>query len=371
MTELSRGPIDCRIFTQDGTPLSLSDLNVRPFSRAALQIAQDLKPINLTNSDFRPLLLQNFSKYGFAVLEPREKTARVVNDTYTYLKDFLHNAPLQDKMSFRQGAALGMDVKYNPPKLRGNLRSPFEEIIAQRDFVLSDEFKDKWPKSALKLRESAIDLIGEFEAIAQEILTTIEKLYHAPQGLFSEIAFDSDLSTLRMIHCVPEREYLAAPNAYGQPTEEYQQQSPNEPIRSCINIHTDWGPLTILPVATTGGLEYWYEDTTSSEGAESGWVDLNAKPGQLLAMLGNVSDIFSRGELRAVPHRVRVSEEQERFSFAYFVEVKSQVDLSEVSDSLKIPNVPIERRSFYELEAREKITGSLTAKEYLNFMINK
>lgn len=367
---LSKSPIDPRIFTQSGERLSLLDLQVRPFSPSRMEIAEDLQALVLEDQRSQAKLLQNFAQYGFSVLQPAPSTAQAVSIAFESLRHFLHHAPLEDKMAFRQAGDVGMDVKYNPPKIRSGERSPFEEIIAQREFVLGRGFADRWPKSASILREAAKNVLTEFEGVAQHILTIIEQLYHAPEGLFSEIAFNSDLSTLRMIHCVPESACLSRPDVYGAPLGSPERNRDTAP-RSCISIHTDWGPLTILPVATSGGLEYWYEDVDHPEGAGSGWVELSAKPGQLLAMLGNVSDIFTRGKLRAVPHRVRVVEEQERFSFAYFVEVKSQIDLERVKCSLVIPDVSQEQASYYEQEAKAKVYGPLTAQSYLNFMLEK
>ena len=370
MQNKEKAPIDPRIFTQGGELCSLQDLHVRPFSRMASTIAHELHPLHLSDPHDQRRLLENFSRYGFSVLEPSQEVAVTVTKAFEALKNFLHHAPIEDKLAFRQGGAPGMDVKYNPPKIKGAERSPFEEIVTQRDFVLNKEFAERWPASAQDLRVAAQNVMLQFEGVAQQVLTIIERLYHAPEGLFSEIAFNSDLSTLRMIHCMPESMLNDAPAVYGTPV------APSEPehrnmVRSCITVHTDWGPLTILPVATTGGLEYWYEDVEHPEGAGSGWVALSAKRGHLLAMLGNVSDIFSRGTLRAVPHRVRVVEEQERFSFAYFVEVKSQVDLDRIKRSLVIPDVPEERESYYEQEARMNVDGTLTAQAYLNFMLQK
>ncbi|KAF8016359.1 hypothetical protein BT93_H1768 [Corymbia citriodora subsp. variegata] len=73
--------------------------------------------------------------------------------------------------------------------------------------------------------------------------------------------------------------------------------------------HTDTNLLTVLCQDKVGGLQLM-------EGER--WVNLNPNPNALLVNIGDLFEAWSNGMYKSVKHRVMASQEEERFSMAFF-----------------------------------------------------
>jgi hypothetical protein len=171
-----------------------------------------------------------------------------------------------------------------------------------------------------------------------------------------------------LIHCISENEQRRNSHAYFDVNSKTKTAWKGEE-NSCVGIHTDWGLITLLPTATAQGLEFWYDDK-AGQGANSGWVQLKSKPGELIVMPGNVAEILSGGKLRSVPHRV--ISKGDRFSMAYFTEVSKDTNIDKHKQKLiESGAIGSSAVSLFEKEVRPYLTHpdkALTGENYLLYM---
>jgi len=77
-----------------------------------------------------------------------------------------------------------------------------------------------------------------------------------------------------------------------------------------VGRHTDYGALTILLQDDVGGLQV--------ETKDGSWIDVPPIPGSFVINLGDMMEIWTRGALKAGPHRAKVSPSHHRLSVAMF-----------------------------------------------------
>lgn len=77
-----------------------------------------------------------------------------------------------------------------------------------------------------------------------------------------------------------------------------------------VGRHTDYGALTILLQDDVGGLQV--------ETRDGSWIDVPPIPGSFVINLGDMMEIWTRGALKAGPHRAKVSPSHHRLSVAMF-----------------------------------------------------
>lgn len=77
-----------------------------------------------------------------------------------------------------------------------------------------------------------------------------------------------------------------------------------------VGRHTDYGVLTILLQDDVGGLQV--------ETKDGSWIEVPPVPGSFVINLGDILEVWTRGAVRAAPHRVKVSSTHNRLSVAMF-----------------------------------------------------
>lgn len=77
-----------------------------------------------------------------------------------------------------------------------------------------------------------------------------------------------------------------------------------------VGRHTDYGVLTILLQDDVGGLQV--------ETKDGSWIEVPPVPGSFVINLGDILEVWTRGAVRAAPHRVKVSSTHDRLSVAMF-----------------------------------------------------
>lgn len=360
-------PPDPRIYRQDGEALAREDLSFRKRSHIEPQIKSQLTAINLNSQGGPERFLADLNKYGFAILETDDQAKRTIANTFEAFKKFCTENDLKTKKVLGTFSP-EIDAEYRAPKKPVEGSRAFEHITGQRPFFFDDKYDSRWPEASVELKALSKNYINLFESISQQVLEHIAVLLGANKDLFKDKAYDSDQSTLRMIHCISDKELRSNADKYFDDKSKDDKHK-NRPENDCVKIHTDWGLITLLPTASNKGLEFWYDDKENPDGRNSGWVQLNSKKGQIIVMPGNISDIISRGELRSIPHRVISQGDTDRYSLAYFTELKSGVDVDQLKESLSKPGD--ERVSFYEQEIRPHLKPGhpITAENYLMYMI--
>lgn len=291
------------------------------------QIQKELTAVDISNGTSEKLI-ENMSKYGFAVLEPEgEHDKEIIEDAFEVYEDFC-DQDLKTKESLNSNDHR-KDHFYQVDSMSfGRLRF-LDDLNGKRDFFLTDHKNwDKNPTDTnLDLKDVAEDLIEVQERNSQIVLDHITKLLKLAPGTFDKASKESDQSQLRMIHCISAQLVQENNPAYPLRTSEDRYTAVKDKDRDCVQVHTDWGLITLLPTATAKGLEFWFDDT-ENDGLNSGWVSLPSKEGQLIAMPGNLMDVITGGKLRSIPHRVITNEE--RTSVAYFTEARKDTDIDEL-----------------------------------------
>ena len=358
-----------KIFRQNGEALAHHDLSFRARSAIEPGIQKELQAIDLNEATGPEKLLHDLNKYGFAILETDATAKHTISKTFNALESFLTTNSLSVKRQFGESNT-EIDADYREPKKPIEGSRPFEHISGQRPFFFDSKYETRWPSSSAELKKLSIELIGLLEGVSQKVLKHISKLFGVQSDFFKDIAHESNQSTLRMIHCISDNEFASNQQAYVDANSKDDKRK-GRPENDCVKIHTDWGLITLLPTATAEGLEFWFDDKENSDGRNSGWVELKSKPGQLILMPGNVSDIISRGKLRSIPHRVIRKGDQDRYSLAYFTEVKRGVNIDKLKDELQVPGVEPNAVSFYEQNVRPHLVDGhpITSDNYLMYLL--
>ena len=77
-----------------------------------------------------------------------------------------------------------------------------------------------------------------------------------------------------------------------------------------VQEHTDYGVLTILAVDDSG-LEVKVKDTGA-------WIGVPLVPETFIVNVGDMAELWTNGEFRATPHRVRNTTQRDRISLPFF-----------------------------------------------------
>ena len=102
--------------------------------------------------------------------------------------------------------------------------------------------------------------------------------------------------------------------------------------------HTDTLLLTLLNQCQISGLQYFRDDI--------GWISVPPVPGAFVVNVGDTLEILSNGKFPSAYHRVTVSENKHRISYAYFH-----------GPSMDSPAEPLDK-------AEKPLYRSMTVREY-------
>lgn len=363
---------DPRIYVHKGEAVSFDDIKTKKRSPIEASIQDQIKAINLQENPAR--LTHDLEKYGFAIIATTDTEKDQIGNAFEQAETYLKNTDLDSKKAFSIDNP-SIDAKYmvpSKPVQNGNHYRPRESISAPRPFVFGSEHDTAWSETkASSLRQTFKDITNLLENKSQEVLNHLARLFQLKPDFFKESGYETDQSSLRLIHCISENETRRKPNSYYDDTTREKTPHQDE-LDHCVGIHTDWGLITLLPTATKEGLEFWYNDTENN-GKNSGWVKLQSKPGELIVMPGNVAEIISGGKLKSVPHRVVSS--GDRMSLAYFTEVKKDTNIDQLkSNFLTATGVKETVPSLFEDEVRPYLTSpeqTLTGENYLLYMLHR
>ncbi|WP_323768793.1 isopenicillin N synthase family dioxygenase [Antarctobacter sp.] len=146
-----------------------------------------------------------------------------------------------------------------------------------------------WPARPEGFREVIEAYYRDARAVAMDLLRGIAEAIGEERGFFDD-TFGRPMALLRGNYYPPRPDW-AGENDFG------------------IAAHTDYGCLTLLGTDGVPGLEVL---TPAGD-----WVAVSAQPGEFIINFGEMLEIWTKGRVKATPHRVRGSA-QARISVPLF-----------------------------------------------------
>ncbi|MFW2587228.1 isopenicillin N synthase family dioxygenase [Sagittula sp. SSi028] len=138
-----------------------------------------------------------------------------------------------------------------------------------------------WPDRPEGFRQIVEAYYRDASAVAMSLLRGIAEGIGADRSFFDD-KFDRPMALLRG-NAYPPRPDWAGEKDFG------------------IAAHTDYGCLTLLGTDGVPGLEVQTRD--------GAWVAVNAQPGTFIINFGEMLEMWTEGQVRATPHRVRGTSE--------------------------------------------------------------
>ncbi|MEJ6394736.1 2OG-Fe(II) oxygenase family protein [Gymnodinialimonas sp. 2305UL16-5] len=136
---------------------------------------------------------------------------------------------------------------------------------------------NRWPTTPDGFRACIEAYFDQARAVSLELLQGISTAIGADPSFFAD-KFDRPMALLRGNY-YPERPAWAGAKDFG------------------IAAHTDYGCLTLLATDGQPGLEVQLRDGT--------WVPISAEPGEFIINFGEMLEMWTGGQIRATPHRVK------------------------------------------------------------------
>jgi isopenicillin N synthase-like dioxygenase len=358
---------DPRIYNFQKQKVSFDDIKTLARSPIEAEIQEQIQAIDLKRNPKQ--LMHDLETYGFAVLDTTSQEKEDIEKVFEEAKNYLQKTSLTKKLKLSAQDA-SIDAEYRPAsKSNDNDYRSTESMAFQRPYLFNESYNKAWQAAdAHQLKIAFRQMANLLENKSQEVLNHLGGLFKLEPGSFAKLGKETDQSTLRLIHCISEVEQKKNSQSYFD-INSRTKSARKEEKNSCVGIHTDWGLITLLPTATAQGLEFWYDDK-AGQGANSGWIQLKSKPGELIVMPGNVAEILSGGQLKSVPHRV--ISEGDRLSMAYFTEVNKDTNIDQHKQNLiQSGAVDHNSQSLFEEEVRPYLTNTdqaLTGENYLLYM---
>lgn len=135
---------------------------------------------------------------------------------------------------------------------------------------------NQWPAEPKAFRPEIESYYMQACDVAMGVLRALAKALAAPSNYFDD-AFEAPMALLRGNY-YPARPSWATAQDFG------------------IATHTDYGCLTLLATDGSPGLE------VRKRGG--GWIPVSAPPGEFIINFGEMMEIWSKGVVKATPHRV-------------------------------------------------------------------
>ncbi len=146
-----------------------------------------------------------------------------------------------------------------------------------------------WPAEPIEFQKHIEKYFVNTRAVALDLLQGISAAIGANQSFFAD-KFDKPMALLRS-NFYPQRPDDATERDFG------------------IGAHTDYGCLTLLATDGQSGLEVQLQDGR--------WIAVSAEPGTFIVNFGEMLEMWTGGQIRATPHRVKGGR-HERISIPLF-----------------------------------------------------
>lgn len=240
-------------------------------------------------------LKEAFQKYGFvAVVNANLPQEEVLDSAYKTIIEFFKQ-PLEKKLEIKSKVNSGERGYVNSESAKGqnSTVTDYKEFIHIGRELTPEQAQrlqypeNLWPQD-FELKGSIIELYRSLEGLVTPFSEAISEAMGMPTSFLSSMTHDGD-HLLRTVHYPanpPEGEYWAAE-------------------------HTDINLFTLLPRATSEGLQLKLDDGT--------WMDVTVPKGAILMNVGDMLQNLTNGLFRSSVHRVEAKVKgEERFSIVLF-----------------------------------------------------
>ncbi len=243
------------------------------------------------------------STIGFSVLVNHRVPAALTANLFDASARF-HALPLEQKMALRYGANLRGYLPLDTSKLvrstLGSARRPNHSDSFMIINELDEPLEDKWSRSAVGGTQPWPGEVDGFEAAARDYRAALCRLGMTTMRCFSSMLglprdgldrhFAQPNAILRLLRypALPKRE----PDLFGSAP------------------HTDYGCLTFVAQDDAGGLQV--------QSTDGDWFDVPVIENAFVLNTGQMMAAWSRGRIKATPHRVINPCARTRYSIAFF-----------------------------------------------------
>ncbi|MBP0588566.1 isopenicillin N synthase family oxygenase [Paraburkholderia sp. LEh10] len=254
-------------------------------------------------SEVERALYDAHSTIGFSVLVNHRVPRSVTDDLFCASRRF-HALPDERKMPLRYGANLRGFLPLNTSTLRRSPLGSAKKPNHSDSFIVIDELdeslRERWSHCALSGHQIWPREVDGFEAAARRYRDAVARLGMKVLPCFSEMMglprdglngyYTPNNPILRLLHypALPMRE----PDVFGSAP------------------HTDYGCLTFVAQDEVGGLQV--------QAADGDWLDVPFIDNSLVLNTGQIIATWSRGRIKATPHRVVNHPCKARYSIAFF-----------------------------------------------------
>jgi len=262
--------------------------------------------------------------YGFIILKDHDVASTLFRQAYQLLEEF-YALPVETKMKY--AGVHGGQRGYTP---FGKEHAKNAEVMDLKEFWhvgrevpeghrLAQYYpKNVWPTELPEFRPTFEKIYSQLENAGKALLQALTLPLDVPQLYFDDMAAEGN-SILRLLHYPP---------------------IPKGTDPRCLRAapHEDINLITILPAATTSGLQLKDRDGT--------WLDVNADPDTLIVDAGDMLARLTNEVIPSTTHQVVNSPEageKSRYSMPFFMHPHPEAILSCLpscrGDGAKYPDI--------------------------------
>lgn len=266
-----------------------------------LSLASYTKGSTQERSEFVDKLFTGLKEYGFIILKDHNVKAESLHKAYDILKKF-YSLPEEIKKSFISPNA-GFQRGYTP---FGQEHAKDSPVMDLKEFwhvgrILSDDHPlakvypaNVWPEEMPEFKETMVELYTALEEAGDIMLEALTGPLEVEKDFFAKMTKDGN-SILRLLHYPPIPEGVDS---------------------RCVRAaaHEDINFITILPAATTSGLQLKDRDGQ--------WLDIDSEPDTLIVDVGDMLARLTNDVLPSTTHRVinpQDGKNESRYSMPFFM----------------------------------------------------
>ena len=254
--------------------------------------------------------------HGFLIIENTEISRELMQRVLETYRAFFH-LPLHEKQRVDMartgsnrgwGASQSEQVDPNAnPDYKEVFDCGFEMPSSDPLASLSVYGPNQWPQTPVEFQNVISTYYVQAQSVALDILRAIASVMDLDQTYFDD-KFSKPMALLRG-NFYPQRPSWAGESDFG------------------IAAHTDYGCVTLLGTDGNDGLE---AQTMSGD-----WIPVRAEIGEFIINFGEMLHMWTDGQVRATPHRVRGTS-QERISVPLFFNPNYHTNVAPIGASTAI-----------------------------------
>lgn len=261
-------------------------------------------------NEFVNQLFTGLKEYGFIILKNHNVSPELLNEAYSVMKK-LYALPTETKKSYIAAAA-GFQRGYTP---FGQEHAKDSPVMDLKEFwhvgrelptghPLKSVYPDNvWPDAVPEFKEIFLKIYRSLEQAGEIMLEALTEPLGLEKDFFAKMTKDGN-SILRLLHYPPIPEGV-------------------DPRCIRAAAHEDINFITILPAATTSGLQLLDRDGT--------WLDIESDPHTLIVDVGDMLARLTNDVLPSTTHRVinpQDGKNESRYSMPFFMHAHPHAVLS-------------------------------------------